>query len=139
MQNITGVCRAVISEIRGAVVGACNWQPLHLFNTCAICNTHLIIHQFTRTCAGLFVLQPDVLLSGTRVAGSFRCARQAVLEERLGGSSGAKAVEGTLLHELFQVSAVAMLQHSHCNILSRMRRIFSSTPFDQLQSFKSAQ
>jgi hypothetical protein len=46
-----------------------------------------------------------VLLSGTRVAGSFRCARQAVLEERLGGSSGRKAVEGTLLHHLFQVTA----------------------------------
>ncbi len=53
--------------------------------------------------AGLLVVQPDVLLSGTRVAGSFKCARQAVLEERFGGDSGAKAVEGTLLHELFQV------------------------------------
>ena len=53
--------------------------------------------------AGLLVLQPDVLLSGTRVAGSFKCARQAVLEERFGGDSGAKAVEGTLLHVLFQV------------------------------------
>lgn len=53
--------------------------------------------------AGLLVLQPDVLLSGTRVAGSYKCARQAVLEERFGGDSGAKAVEGTLLHDLFQV------------------------------------
>jgi hypothetical protein len=53
--------------------------------------------------AGLLVLQPDVLLSGTRVAGSFKCARQAVLEERFGGGGSAKAVEGTLLHDLFQV------------------------------------
>ncbi|CAL8464813.1 g4348 [Coccomyxa elongata] len=56
--------------------------------------------------AGLLVVQPDVLLSGTRVAGSFKCARQAVLEERFGGNSGAKAVEGTLLHELFQIALV---------------------------------
>ncbi|BDA50405.1 probable DNA replication ATP-dependent helicase/nuclease DNA2 at C-terminar half [Coccomyxa sp. Obi] len=56
--------------------------------------------------AGLLVVQPDVLLSGTRVAGSFKCARQAVLEERFGGDSGAKAVEGTLLHELFQIALV---------------------------------
>lgn len=55
---------------------------------------------------GLLVLAPDCLLSGTRVAGSFRCARQAVLEERLGGSSGRKAVEGTLLHHLFQVTSL---------------------------------
>lgn len=51
---------------------------------------------------GLLVLQPDVLLSGTRVAGSFKCSRQAILEERFGGGISAKAVEGTLLHDLFQ-------------------------------------
>ena len=44
-----------------------------------------------------------VHLSGTRVSTSFDCLRAAVLEEQLGGSSSAKAVEGTLLHELFQV------------------------------------
>lgn len=99
---------------------SCCWclqvAAIAFVNTFPNCNTYLIIHLFTCTCAGLFILQPDVLLSGTRVAGSFRCARQAVLEERLGGSSGAKAVEGTLLHELFQVSAAAMSQHSLCNI-----------------------
>lgn len=67
------------------------------------------------SCAGLLVVQPDVLLSGTRVAGSFRCARQAVLEERLGGDSGAKAVEGTLLHELFQVSTTPDPHFSACH------------------------
>ncbi len=56
---------------------------------------------------GLFILHPDVLISGTRVAGSFRCSRQAVLEEKFGGAGNAKAVEGTLLHDLLQVS------HSH--------------------------
>lgn len=52
----------------------------------------------------MVILHPDLLLSGTRVSGSFKCKRQAVLEERFGGSSSDKAVEGTLLHELFQVS-----------------------------------
>ena len=50
------------------------------------------------------MLLPDVLLSGTRVASSFKCTRQAVLEECYGGKSSAKAVEGTLLHELFQAA-----------------------------------
>ncbi len=48
------------------------------------------------------MLQPDVLLSGTRISGSFKCARQSVLEERFGGDSNARAVEGTLLHDLLQ-------------------------------------
>jgi hypothetical protein len=52
--------------------------------------------------AGLLVLRPDVLLSGTRVSGSFKCGRQALLEERFGGTSGRKAMEGTLLHALFE-------------------------------------
>ena len=67
--------------------------------------------QLTWTCSwptltvsgsGLLVLRPDVLLSGTRVAGSFKCGRQALLEERFGGCSGRKAMEGTLLHSLFE-------------------------------------
>ena len=53
--------------------------------------------------AGMVILHPDMLLSGTRVSGSFRCKRQAVLEERFAGSSSDKAIEGTLLHEVFQV------------------------------------
>lgn len=52
----------------------------------------------------MVILHPDLLLSGTRVSGSFRCQRQSVLEERFGGSSNDKAVEGTLMHEVFQVS-----------------------------------
>ena len=51
----------------------------------------------------MVVLHPDLLLSGTRVSGSFRCQRQSVLEERFAGSSSDKAVEGTLMHEVFQV------------------------------------
>ncbi len=51
----------------------------------------------------MVILHPDLLLSGTRVSGSFRCKRQAVLEERFAGSSNDKAVEGTLMHEVFQV------------------------------------
>lgn len=54
-------------------------------------------------CAGMVILHPDLLLSGTRVSGSFRCQRQSVLEERFASSSNDKAVEGTLMHEVFQV------------------------------------
>ena len=62
-----------------------------------------------RRCAGIVVLQPDVLLSGTRISGSFKCARQSVLEERFGGDSNARAVEGTLLHDLLQACASIQL------------------------------
>lgn len=53
----------------------------------------------------MVILHPDLLLSGTRISGSFRCQRQSVLEERFAGSSNDKAVEGTLMHEVFQVTA----------------------------------
>lgn len=53
--------------------------------------------------AGMLVLEADRLVSGTRVAGSFRCLRLSILEERFGGKSGRSAVEGTLLHALLQV------------------------------------
>ena len=59
--------------------------------------------------AGFLVLHPDLLLSGTRISGSTRCPRQSILEERFGGSSSNKAVEGTLLHELFQVRPANVL------------------------------
>ena len=61
--------------------------------------------------AGFLVLHPDLLLSGTRISGSTRCPRQSILEERFGGSSSDKAVEGTLLHELFQVSLDVCTTH----------------------------
>lgn len=53
---------------------------------------------------GFFILSPDLLLSGTRVASSHDCVRRSVLEERIGGSgTNDKAVKGTLLHILIQV------------------------------------
>ena len=64
--------------------------------------------------AGLLILQPDVLLSGTRIAGSFKCPRLSVLEERFGGDSNAKAVEGTLLHDLLQVSCFCCAEELAC-------------------------
>ncbi|KAK9824153.1 hypothetical protein WJX72_008129 [[Myrmecia] bisecta] len=67
---------------------------------------------------GLIVLHPDLLLSGTRISSSFRCARQSVLEERFGGSSGVKAAEGTLLHELMQV---ALMERIVCSTELRKR------------------
>ena len=58
----------------------------------------------------MLVLQPDVLLSGTRIAGSFKCPRLSILEERFGGDSNEKAVEGTLLHDLLQVMSPPVKQ-----------------------------
>ncbi|KAK9793498.1 hypothetical protein WJX73_007951 [Symbiochloris irregularis] len=54
--------------------------------------------------SGAIIVQPQWLVSGTRVAGSYKCLRQAVLEERCGGSPNGKATLGTLLHELVQAA-----------------------------------
>ncbi|XP_056693295.1 DNA replication ATP-dependent helicase/nuclease JHS1 isoform X2 [Spinacia oleracea] len=51
----------------------------------------------------LLVIHPNLLLSGTRIAGSFSCPRRAVLDERLrGGETSTAALTGTLLHQIFQ-------------------------------------
>ena len=63
----------------------------------------------------MVILHPDMLLSGTRVSSSFKCKRQAVLEERFAGSSSDKAVEGTILHEVFQAS--------HCTCCRPKRKV----------------
>ena len=60
-------------------------------------------------------------MSGTRISGSYRCLRQAVIEERFGGFSGDKAVLGTLMHELVQVleesvHAALVGLHCHCSL-----------------------
>ena len=60
---------------------------------------------------GALITQPAWLVSGTRIAGSFRCLRQAVIEERFGGFSGDKAVLGTLMHELVQVKHQSLHLH----------------------------
>ncbi|CAN0842535.1 DNA replication ATP-dependent helicase/nuclease JHS1, partial [Linum grandiflorum] len=51
----------------------------------------------------LLVVHPDILVSGTRVSGSFDCPRRAVLDERLKSfEHSAAALIGTLLHQIFQ-------------------------------------
>ncbi|KAL0030927.1 hypothetical protein WJX79_001622 [Trebouxia sp. C0005] len=81
-------------------------EPGHSVNLLAekVLEDDGVLHAVCNFQAGMVILHPDLLLSGTRVSGSFKCKRQAVLEERFGGSSSDKAVEGTLLHELFQVA-----------------------------------
>ncbi|KAK9846251.1 hypothetical protein WJX81_000082 [Elliptochloris bilobata] len=79
---------------------------------------------------GALVLLPDVLLSGTRVSSSFKCVRQAVLEERYGGDSSAKAVQGTLLHELFQ--AALLDEHSTADSLEAHARSIALRHTDKL-------
>ncbi|XP_073222002.1 DNA replication ATP-dependent helicase/nuclease JHS1 isoform X2 [Cicer arietinum] len=49
------------------------------------------------------IVHPDILVSGTRVAGSFSCPRRAVLDERLKSNEySIAALCGTLLHQIFQ-------------------------------------
>ncbi|XLR19558.1 hypothetical protein HN51_066281 [Arachis hypogaea] len=49
------------------------------------------------------IVHPDILLSGTRVAGSFGCLRRTVLDERLKCNEYSTAtLTGTLLHQIFQ-------------------------------------
>ncbi|GMJ09463.1 jing he sheng 1, embryo defective 2411 [Hibiscus trionum] len=49
------------------------------------------------------IIHPDILVSGTRVAGSFSCPRRTVLDERLRSNEhSTAALIGTLLHQIFQ-------------------------------------
>nr|XP_043625334.1 DNA replication ATP-dependent helicase/nuclease JHS1 [Erigeron canadensis] len=53
------------------------------------------------------IVHPDILVSGTRVAGSFSCPRRTVLDERLkNNEQSASALVGTLLHQLFQAGLI---------------------------------
>ncbi|GAV87672.1 Cas_Cas4 domain-containing protein/Dna2 domain-containing protein/AAA_11 domain-containing protein/AAA_12 domain-containing protein [Cephalotus follicularis] len=55
----------------------------------------------------LLIIHPDILLSGTRVAGSFCCSRRTVLDERLKSSEhSTAALIGTMLHQIFQAGLV---------------------------------
>lgn len=59
---------------------------------------------------GLFVLHPDMLISGTSIATALRCPRQAMLQERGVGSPSRSACLGTLMHELTQAALLALSQ-----------------------------
>ncbi|KAF7844965.1 DNA replication ATP-dependent helicase/nuclease DNA2 isoform X1 [Senna tora] len=49
------------------------------------------------------IVHPNILVSGTRVAGSFSCPRRTVLDERLKyNEHSIAALTGTLLHQIFQ-------------------------------------
>jgi hypothetical protein len=56
---------------------------------------------------GLVILHPDILCSGTTIAASIKCPRQAMLQECAVGGSGKAACIGTLMHELVQTSLAA--------------------------------
>ncbi|GAB2270730.1 hypothetical protein Dimus_005601 [Dionaea muscipula] len=54
----------------------------------------------------LLIVHPNVLVSGTRVAGSFSCSRRAVLDERLRCNEySSAALMGSLLHHVFQLKS----------------------------------
>nr|GEW80031.1 DNA replication ATP-dependent helicase/nuclease DNA2 [Tanacetum cinerariifolium] len=57
--------------------------------------------------SNFLIVHPDILVSGTRVAGSFSCHRRTVLDERLkNNEQSAPALIGTLLHQLFQAGLI---------------------------------
>eukprot|EP00892_Ulva_mutabilis_P005316 jgi/Ulvmu1/3156/UM015_0196.1 len=58
----------------------------------------------------LFVLHPDMLISGTSIATALRCPRQAMLQEKGVGSPSRSACLGTLMHELTQAALLALSQ-----------------------------
>jgi DNA replication ATP-dependent helicase Dna2 len=53
---------------------------------------------------GIFVLDPDELLSATSVSDSYVCTRRSILKEKIkySGTSNQSMVNGNLVHELFQ-------------------------------------
>jgi hypothetical protein len=57
---------------------------------------------------GLFVLHPDLLISGTSIAAALRCPRQAILQEKGVGASSEAACLGTLAHEVVQSALQAL-------------------------------
>ncbi|XP_019452538.1 PREDICTED: DNA replication ATP-dependent helicase/nuclease DNA2 isoform X2 [Lupinus angustifolius] len=53
------------------------------------------------------IVHPDILMSGTRVASSFSCARRTVLDERIKSNEySIAALTGTLLHQIFQAGLI---------------------------------
>ena len=54
----------------------------------------------------LLIHFPDVLLGGTRIAGSTQCPRQGYLQERIAGREGTNAActKGNMYHSLFQTA-----------------------------------
>lgn len=59
-------------------------------------------------CGSLFVLHPDMLISGTSISSALRCPRQAMLQEKGVGSPSRAACLGTLMHELAQSAMLAL-------------------------------
>lgn len=71
----------------------------------------------------LFVLHPDMLISGTSISSALRCPRQAMLQDKGVGSPSRAACLGTLMHELAQA---AMLALSDGKVSEHSRRLGST-------------
>lgn len=75
---------------------------MYLFNPI----TDKFVILLDRTTDGVFVItHPDVLISGTVVAGSFFCERKTILQEMIRSKEtelAKLALIGTILHEIFQ-------------------------------------
>ncbi|KAJ8438485.1 hypothetical protein Cgig2_008972 [Carnegiea gigantea] len=70
----------------------------------------------------LVIVHPNLLLSGTRVAGSFGCPRRAVLDERLKSSEySIAALTGILLHQIFQ--AGLLMENPSIDLLQEFAKI----------------
>ncbi|KAJ8756155.1 hypothetical protein K2173_024702 [Erythroxylum novogranatense] len=79
----------------------------------------------------LLIVQPDILVSGTRVVRSFSCPRRSVLDERLKISEhSTPALVGTLLHQVFQ--AGLMRKNPTVEFLEEYARIVLQKNIDSL-------
>jgi DNA replication ATP-dependent helicase Dna2 len=83
----------------------------------------------------MLVHYPDVLLGGTRVAGSTQCPRQGFLQERIAGGDGTNAActKGTMYHSLFQLALSKGLRQAN-QLEDHAHEIVSSSPVTLLDS-----
>lgn len=83
----------------------------------------------------MLVHYPDVLLGGTRVAGSTQCPRQGFLQERIAGGDGTNAActKGNMYHNLFQTALLKGLRQAN-QLEQHAHEIVSSTPAALLDS-----
>ena len=74
--------------------------------------------------SGLIVIHPDILVSSTHIADSFKCPRRAVLQDqiRATGETSKPLVYGSIIHELFQ-SAICLMDFSTVHLEATIDRL----------------
>ena len=96
---------------------------------------HCLLGGTTSTPRALLVHFPDILLGGTRVAGSTQCTRHGYLEERFSNGNGTNApcTKGNMYHALFQTALSKNLRMATV-LEQHAREISAAHPADLLDS-----